>query len=114
MAHGRQQAFDLSDCHLMEILANFAAMGVREENRRKLFLEKEKATAAAAMANELAHKINNPLQSLTNILFLAAQGYDGEQAKMVGVKASEDLSRLSELVRRLLSLPFGRDHKTVG
>ena len=109
MAHGRQEAFDLSDCRLMEVLAKFAAMGVREEKRRELLLEKAKAASAAAMANELAHEINNPLQSLTNILFLAAQGFDGEQAKVVGAKAAEDLSRLSDLVRKLLALPFRSD-----
>ena len=36
------------------------------------------------MANDLAHKINNPLQSLTNVLYLAAEGYHGDEAKIVG------------------------------
>ena len=57
------------------------------------------------MANKLAHKINNPLQSLTNILYLAADGYHGDSARVVGCQALDDLERLSSLVRELLSLP---------
>jgi hypothetical protein len=113
MAHGRDQAFDVSDARLMEVLANFAAMGVREQRQRKLLLEKTRIAAAAAMANDLAHKINNPLQSLTNILYLAEQGNDGEQARVVGEKASEDLKKLSSLVKSLLGLPFKPDQNPV-
>jgi len=57
------------------------------------------------MANKLAHKINNPLQSLTNILYLAAEGHYGESAKAVGCQALGDLERLTSLARELLNLP---------
>jgi nitrogen-specific signal transduction histidine kinase len=71
-----------------------------------LTIEQARAAAAGAMANELAHKINNPLQSLTNVLFLAAQGHHGEDGKTVGQEALGDLERLSSLVKKLLALPF--------
>jgi hypothetical protein len=35
------------------------------------------ASGAAAMANKLAHQINNFLQSLTNLAYLAPQGKSG-------------------------------------
>ena len=57
------------------------------------------------MANELAHQINNPLQSLTNILFLAAIGNNGPDGKIVAASAAPALQRLSDLVKRLLALP---------
>jgi hypothetical protein len=92
--HSRLSASNAAkDKPAVEVLANFAAMGVREQRRRKLLLEKTRVAGVAAMANDLAHKINNPLQSLTNILYLAEQGNHGEQAKVVGEKASEDLKR---------------------
>jgi len=106
MAHGRTQAFDQEDCRLMQVLAEFAAMGVRQNRQHKMLLEQARVSAAAAMANDLAHQINNPLQSLTNILFLAAEGHHGEEAKAVGLQASQDLDRLSALVQSLLALPF--------
>lgn len=104
MAHGRTEAFDRDDCMRMEVLADFAAMGVRQQRQQKLLLEQTRAAAAGAMANDLAHKINNPLQSLTNILYLAAQGYNGEDAKAVGELAMGDLENLSSIVTKLLAL----------
>jgi nitrogen-specific signal transduction histidine kinase len=90
---------------MMQVLADFAATGVRQQRQQKILLEHAKAAAAAAMANELAHKINNPLQSLTNILYLAAEGQDGKDAAAVGRQALEHLTRLSALVEKLLALP---------
>jgi len=107
MAHQREEAFDLSDCRVMEILADFAAMGVRHRLQQKQLMEKTAVAAAAAMANKLAHRINNPLQSLTNVLYLASVGHNGEEAKIVGQQALGDLSRLSELVTKLLALRYG-------
>jgi nitrogen-specific signal transduction histidine kinase len=62
------KAFDQDDCRMMRMLADFAAMGVRQQRQQKMLVEHASAAAAADMANDLAHKINNPLQSLTNIL----------------------------------------------
>jgi hypothetical protein len=106
MAHGRTEAFDQSDYRLMHVLANFAALGVRERKQRELLLEKARVNAAAAMANDLAHRINNPLQSLTNVLYLAAHRGHGDQARAWNLQALEELERLSRLVRQLLSLPY--------
>ncbi len=69
-------------------------------------MEQTRAAAASAMANDLAHKINNPLQSLTNILYLAAAGYQGEEGKALGQEALGDLERLTTLVKELLALPL--------
>lgn len=106
MAHDRTEAFDLEDCRIMQVLADFAAMGVRQQRQQELLLKQASAAAAAAMANELAHEINNPLQGLTNLLYLAAEGYHGEAAQAMGQQAFADLERLSGLVRELLALPY--------
>jgi hypothetical protein len=107
MAHGRTEAFDAGDCRVMEVLANFAAMGVRQQHQRKALMEQEKHAAAAAMANKLAHRINNPLQSLTNVLYLASEGYNGADAVPVGQQALADIEKLSALVKKLLALSYG-------
>jgi nitrogen-specific signal transduction histidine kinase len=69
------------------------------------------------MANDLAHQINNPLQGLTNILYLASEGRDVQEqqgvqgagdAKALAQLASGDLNRLSLLVKKLLALPFAK------
>jgi hypothetical protein len=108
MAHGRSEAFDQDDCRMMQVLADFAAMGVRHQRQQKLLMEQASVAAAAAMANDLAHKINNPLQGLTNVLYLAAEGEEGTDAKALARQASGDLERLSSLVKELLALPYRR------
>ncbi len=105
MAHGRTEAFDSDDCRMMGLLADFAAMGVRQLRQQSLLVEQASAAAAAAMANDLAHQINNPLQSLTNLLYLAAEDTHGETARELARQALPELSRLSLLVSRLLALP---------
>src|SRR3984957_8293253 len=105
MAHGREEAFDGDDLRMMQMLADFAAMGVRQQRQRKVLMEQASATAAAAMANELAHQINNPLQSLTNVLYRALHGYSGTNARTIAGELSEPLGRLSGLVGELLALP---------
>ena len=106
MAHGRREAFDGDDLRLMQMLADFAAMGFRQQQLQKTAMQRERATAAAAMANDLAHRINNPLQALTNLLFVASTGQVGD-ARALGHQALAELERLSTLVQRLLTLPHG-------
>ena len=57
------------------------------------------------MANELAHQINNPLQSLTNLVFVAKQNEGLGEARSLALKLDPELTRLSALVRNLLDLP---------
>jgi hypothetical protein len=109
MAHGRTEAFDQHDCRVMQVLADFAVMGIRQQQQQAMLLDKARAAAAAAMANDLAHKINNPLQGLTNILYLAAEGHNGEDARSVGQHALGDLGKLSGLVQKLLAVPYPRN-----
>jgi transcriptional regulator with GAF, ATPase, and Fis domain len=105
VAHGESEAFDKHDCETIQVLADFAAIAVRHQRQQEKLMSQAIAGATAAMANDLAHQINNPLQSLTNILFLAATGNNGPDGKLVGESAAPDLQRLSSLVKKLLALP---------
>jgi hypothetical protein len=106
MAHGRTEAFDENDARLMTMLADFAAMGYRQQKQQARLIAQERAAAAAQMANQLAHEINNPLQSMTNTAYLVAEGTGDQDPRMLGRELSNDIRRLSELVKELLSLPF--------
>jgi signal transduction histidine kinase len=105
MAHGRTEAFDDSDCRMMQVLADFAAMAMRHERQQLTLMSHASAAAAAGMANQLAHEINNPLQSLTNLVYLAEQGSDARDARSLAVELSSHIQRLSTLVNTLLTLP---------
>lgn len=105
LSHSREEAFDSEDLNLMRILSNFAAMGLRQQRQNIELLAQARSAAAADMANDLAHQINNPLQSLTNELFLAKQNDGIGDERSLAVKLEGDFHRLSELVKKLLELP---------
>lgn len=102
MAHGRSTAFDKYDGQLMHVLADFAAMAVRNRHQQQALVEQAKSAAAADMANKLAHRINNPLQSLLNQAYLAAGGHCDTDPKALGRELCTDLERLSLLVSESL------------
>jgi len=106
MAHGRTEAFDENDARLMNMLADFAAMGYKQQKQQARLIAQERAAAAAQMANRLAHEINNPLQSMTNAAYLVAEGKADQDTKMLGRDLSNNIHRLSALVKELLALPF--------
>jgi hypothetical protein len=105
MAHGRAEAFDQNDARLMTMLADYAAMGYRQQKMQDRLVAQERLAAAAEMANHLAHEINNPLQSMTNSAYLLAHGSPELDARLLGCQLSRDIERLSCLVQQLLSLP---------
>ena len=105
MAHERSEAFDSEDLFVMEMLADFAAMGVRQIEQRKQLMMHATAAASANMAHELAHEINNPLQSMTNLLFLAMGRDVGDAGRTLAAALNEDVTRLNAVASRLLSLP---------
>lgn len=105
ISHSQAEAFDAEDLQLMQILADFAAMGIRQQRQQRELLAQARASAAAAMANDLAHQINNPLQSITNLLFLARQSSDVGDERSLAQKLEHNFNRLTALVKSLLELP---------
>lgn len=112
MAHGRTAAFDKEDGQMMRVLADFAAMAVRHQRQQHALLKQAEAAAAAAMAHGLAHQINNPLQGLMNIAYLAAEGHYDQNVKGLGRELCTDLQRLSVVVSESLAKSPGDPAKT--
>ena len=54
------------------------------------------------MANDLAHQINIPLQSITNVLFLAKQSDGVGDERSLALKLEDNFERLSVLAKELL------------
>jgi len=107
MAHEKAEAFDGDDLRVMQALTEFAAMAVLHQRKQAAMIKQGSAAAAAKMANDLAHQINNPLQSLMNIVYVASEGDSGGDAKALAEELSDHILRLSLLVGKLLQLPNG-------
>jgi hypothetical protein len=85
VAHDPAEAFELADYTLLSNLADFASIAVEHHFEVIACRERECKAASAARANELAHQINNPLQSLPNTIFLTCQG--GPDAQLYAEQA---------------------------
>jgi signal transduction histidine kinase len=71
------------------------------------FRKSEKLAVAGRLAVSISHEINNPLASVTNLLYLIATSSSLEQAKEFTAIAARELARVSEIVTQ--TLMFYRD-----
>lgn len=105
MVHSREDAFVANDARVMEMLADFAAMAVRHQTQQKILIEQAGLAAEAAMARELAHRINNPLQSLTTAVYLANEGVLGADQKKLAKGMAKDVDTMAALVKGIMKQP---------
>ncbi len=69
----------------------------------------EKLAATGKLANAIAHEINNPLEALTNLIFLARSSNDSAVVQDLLSRASSELDRIGRITKQ--SLAFHRDTK---
>jgi len=89
---------DAEDVRMLKSLAAFADSVIAKDAVESCRLDKERVGAAAKVANELAHAVNNPLQALTNALYLM----DAEPGEHLQ-DARAQLQRINSLVRVILN-----------
>ena len=104
VSHTSEGAFERPDYELLKSLSDYVAIIIRQQKLDEKARQAAKAEASAERAHKMAHQINNPLQSLTNTMFLASQGGPGAESYMQ--LALTELASLSERVRRLLALRY--------
>src|ERR1700679_2111355 len=75
-----------------------------DEALRKL----EKLAAVGQLASSIAHEINNPLESITNLLYLIRHSDSMEDIQHYTALAQDELSRVTEIT--LQTLRFNRQH----
>src|SRR6185437_11543052 len=79
-----------------------AEAALREQQQR--LLKVEKMAAAGQLAAAISHEINNPLSSITNLLYLLETRADlGESARILVTTAAAELARVSHIVKQSLS-----------
>ena len=78
----------------------------KRETTTAALLQAEKLAAAGRFAAQISHEINNPLASVTNLLYLARNSSDGKQAHYLAL-AEQELARVAHITKQ--SLGFYRD-----
>ncbi len=69
----------------------------------------ERLASVGRLAATVAHEINNPLEALTNLIYLAKQSAVGNEARDYLSAAEEELERISHLTKQTLG--FYRDSR---
>lgn len=98
LTRNEAKRLDAEDVRLLKSLAAFADSAIAKDAVESYRLDQERVGAAAKVANELAHAVNNPLQALTNALYLMDAG-PGEHLQ----DARAQLQRINSLVRVILN-----------
>jgi signal transduction histidine kinase len=76
---------------------------VTESKRSELLLmQSEKLNAVGRLASSIAHEINNPLEAVTNLLYLAQQAAVSPEAKEYMEKAEVELRRVTAIANQTL------------
>ena len=95
--------------------ANFILLGFSLDVTQRILTEEalirtEKLAAAGRLAASIAHEINNPLEALVNIVYLAKSDPDLDRVRELLALADDELARVSSVARQALG--FYRDTNT--
>jgi signal transduction histidine kinase len=69
---------------------------------QEALLRSEKLAVTGRLAASIAHEINNPLEAVTNLLFLMRAEVSPEQRKKYLAQAEQELARVAEITKQTL------------
>ena len=87
------------------VLTNITERKLAEETLRHT----EKLAATGRLAQTIAHEINNPLEALTNLIYLSMHTDDQQQIQEFLKQATRELERVAKITKQILS--FHRETK---
>jgi PAS domain S-box-containing protein len=76
----------------------------RERKTQEALLANEKLAVAGRLAATIAHEIHNPLDSVSNLLYLMRTGATAEESEQYMDMAQQELARVTQISRAMLGL----------
>jgi PAS domain S-box-containing protein len=90
-----------SDGKAVRLLGVIADITHRKQ-AQDVLLRTEKLAAAGRLAASIAHEINNPLEAVTNLLYLIAHAGDLDTAQLQAQRALDEVLRVSRITQQTL------------
>jgi PAS domain S-box-containing protein len=75
-----------------------------ERKTQEALVANEKLAVAGRLAATIAHEIHNPLDSVSNLLYLMRNGASEEESKQFMAMAEQELARVTQISRAMLGL----------
>lgn len=75
-----------------------------ERKTQEALIANEKLAVAGRLAATIAHEIHNPLDSVSNLLYLMRNGANEEESKQFMGMAEQELARVTQISRAMLGL----------
>ncbi len=85
-----------------DLLARVAAIAIERKRIETALRNSEKLAAVGRLASSISHEINNPLESVTNLLYLIQQAATDRELQAYTRTALEELARVSNIVTHTL------------
>ncbi len=86
----------------MEEIAVFLTDLRSQKKAEAALIQSEKLAAVGRLAASISHEINNPLEAVTNLLYLSSGEQVSEQARKYLDMASQELARVSQIAGQTL------------
>jgi PAS domain S-box-containing protein len=97
-----------SDPNIMSGLILLVADITDQKKLQETLKLKEQLAATGRLAHVIAHEINNPLEAMSNLLYLAQMdGTPAEDIRMYLEQASSELMRISQITKQVLAYHRG-------
>jgi PAS domain S-box-containing protein len=80
--------------------------------REATWLQTQRLASVGRLAATIAHELNNPLQSTSNLLFLISKGGDPLALQAYAVEATQELQRASKIAEQTLSFVRGAGERS--
>lgn len=104
----KREEFCPEDLDLFSLIAQQVAIATNRRRQQQQVREMEQLAAAGRMSAMLAHEINNPLESLSTVLYLLRDDIHSPEGLQLLQTAESQVQRLVEVTRRTLDEFRGR------
>jgi PAS domain S-box-containing protein len=96
-------SFSASELRLAEVISAQIGVAIHRLRTEDALRQSEKLAAAGRLAATVAHEINNPLEAVTNLLFLAKGEPQADKRRSYLESAEGEVARVSEIARQTLA-----------